>query len=98
MFTVGERAFGVSVSMDHIEGRNGKEPLQAAEISPVLQERCCRLAQALHLDFAQLHILKTDQGQEYCFDVNSFPIYDLCEEPLQESITAALAELLEKGD
>lgn len=97
VFTVGERAFGASVPMDPIAGRNGKEPLQAAEISPALQVRCCRLAQALHLDFAQLHILKTDQGEEYCFDVISFPIYDPCEDSLQESITAALAELLEKG-
>lgn len=98
VFTVGERAFGASVHIDHIAGRNGKAALQAAELSPVLQERCGRLAQALRLDFAQLSILKTEQGEVYCFDVNGFPVYDPCEEPLQESIATALAELLEKGD
>ena len=98
VFTVGDSVFGASGRIALGTEENGRVPLQAAELTPALHERCYRLAQALHLDFSHIHLLQTEQGDEYCFDLSAFPVYDQCEGHLQERITSALGELLEKGD
>jgi hypothetical protein len=84
VFTVGDRAFGASDQSDLTEGGNAKVSPQAFALSPELRERCCLLAQALSLDFSQMQLLRTEQGEVYCFDVSIFPTYDNCEERLQE--------------
>jgi hypothetical protein len=98
VFTVGDRSFGSSFCVETIAGEIRKTNTQTVELSPILQEKCCKLAQALHLEFAQFYLLQTNDGKNYCFDVKDFPTYEQCDEQLQEDITAALAELLKKGN
>lgn len=93
-FVAGNSVLGSSFWFDSQAGI----PFQAVELSLELQEQCCKLAQALQFKFMQIRILQTEQGESYCYDISEFPSYAQCEKLLQEKITIALAELLEKGE
>ncbi len=97
-FTIGDRVFGALLPVKSMPGEIGKTNIQTFEPSLMLQEKCRRLAQALHLDFGQFYLLQTHEGEEYCFEVRNFPTYEYCDEILQDNITATLGELLKKGN
>jgi hypothetical protein len=98
LFTVGDRAFGTLAPAELLGGGSDQGPLRAVELSVWLQERCCRLARAFRLDFAQLQLLRTERGELYCLDLSALPDPSRCGPPLQQQITAALATLLLGGD
>lgn len=97
-FVAGSKVFGASFWFNSPAGGKQMLPFPEAKLSPELQERCYKLARTLKLDFLQLRWLQTEANQAYCFDVSEFPTYFQCEKPLQEKITTALADLLQKGD
>jgi hypothetical protein len=98
VFTVGNRAFGGVAPAGCYAQEGSQLSLQPCVLAEDIQERCCRLARAFHVDFAQLSLLQTPENAWYCFDVSTFPVYTQCETALQEAITRALADLLISGD
>jgi hypothetical protein len=94
VFVVDNRVFGSSFWFNSQIGVN----FPKTELSPELQEQCCKLAQVLELDFMQVRLVQTEQSEAYCYDINEFPSYIQCDKELQEGIKTALAELLEKGN
>lgn len=97
-FVVGNRVFGASFWFEPLAEEKQKMPFQRIELTPKLQEQCCKLAQELQLDFLQIRLLQTESSEAHCFDVNEFPSYVQCEKQLQEEIVTALAQLLQKED
>jgi hypothetical protein len=98
VITVGDQAFGVEVCATRLGEERSRGPLQTVEPSSRLRTECCRLARAFHLEFAQFEVVQSGTGERYCLDVSPWPTLDACAEPLQESIVASLAQLLEGGD
>jgi len=97
-FVVGNKVFGASFWFESLAGEKQKMPFQAVELPAKLQEQCCKLAQALKLDFLQVRLLQTEPNEVFCFDVSDFPFYVQCENLLQKEIVTALVDLLEKCD
>jgi hypothetical protein len=94
VFTVGDQAFGMRAPLGLGVGRGGEGSVRSAELSPALRARCCQLARAFGLDFAEIQLLHGERGETYCLDLGIMPDYARCEEALQEQITAALVTLL----
>jgi hypothetical protein len=96
--TVGDQAFAAEAYATHLGEERSRAPLQTVEPSSTLRTECCRLARAFQLEFAQFEVVQTGTGERYCLDVSPWPALGACAEPLQESIVASLAQLLEGGD
>jgi hypothetical protein len=97
VFALGGRAFAASLPLEDRPGADPPAPYCSVALSPALQARCCRLAQAYGWEFAQIDMVRADDETLYCLDIHAFPQYDRCEAPLQQAITTTLAELLERG-
>ncbi|RMF89499.1 MAG: hypothetical protein D6736_08305 [Nitrospinota bacterium] len=97
VFVVGQQVFGATPQSALLEEGIGEPLLQPVELSPTLQQRCCRLVQGLQIDFAQLCLLQAER-EVYCFDIHLLPQYEQCDSRLQERIAAALATLLSPGE
>ncbi|MDQ7993049.1 MAG: hypothetical protein AAGC63_15995 [Propionicimonas sp.] len=68
--------------------------MRAVELPPAVAERCVAVAAALDLPFAGIDLLRDDDGNWWCFEVNPSPAYSCFEEPTGLPIAAALARWL----
>src|SRR5262245_14404087 len=63
VFTVGKRAFTAALPPAGHIAAESQQRWTAVTLPPHVQERCSRLARALQLDFAQVHVVLTASGE-----------------------------------
>lgn len=92
---VGQEVFACEVTGSTLDDRyrvNGEPAaITPVELPAAVAERCVAVAAALDLPFAGVDLLRDDEGQWWCFEVNPSPEYSSFEPPTGPTIAAALA-------
>jgi len=99
---VGRQVLACEVSSRTIDYRYS-EGEQAAEMTPIalpdaVRERCVMLADELDLPLAGIDLLRDEDDQWWCFEVNPSPAYNCFEEPTGLPIARSLATWLAGRD
>ncbi|HKA21078.1 MAG TPA: glutathione synthase [Blastocatellia bacterium] len=100
--TVGDEAFATLVHSEAVDYRYARREGQTVEMEPMtlpydVLEGCRRIARRLDLLFAGIDFKLTPDGDFYCFEVNPSPGFIFYEQHSGQPISAALADLLLKG-
>ncbi|MCS3737445.1 ATP-grasp domain-containing protein [Mucilaginibacter dorajii] len=96
---VGQRAIATKICSNAIDYRyaraEGKQTtLEAYDLPAHLAEKCIALAHGLHLPFAGIDLMITNDGRTICFEVNPSPGYSYYELNTGQLISHALADYL----
>ncbi|WP_184547498.1 ATP-grasp domain-containing protein [Mucilaginibacter sp. FT3.2] len=96
---VGQIAIATKICSDAVDYRyasaEGKNTsLEPYQLPANLAEKCVALAHQLHLPFAGIDLMITDDGRTICFEVNPSPGYTYYEQNTGQLISHALADYL----
>ena len=91
---VGTRLFASQILSEAVDYRYSPACIEACELPDDVAERCLRLSQVLDLNLAGLDLLKTPEGEWYCFEINPSPAYSYYESATGQLISLAIANLL----
>ncbi len=99
---VGQRVIATRIRSDAVDYRYAAQEGKSTELEPCclpddVAEKCVRLAHALHLPFAGIDLMTTDDGRTICFEVNPSPGYSYYEQHTGQRISHALADYLAAG-
>ena len=99
---VGEQAIATKICSDAVDYRYAAEEGKSATLEPYrlshdVATKCVALANALHLPFAGIDLMMTDDGRTICFEVNPSPGYSFYEQHTGQPISRALADYLAFG-
>lgn len=99
---VGRQVIATQIATPSVDyryaGRDGNAvTMQAHELPPDVAAACLRLATALELPLVGIDLLRTADGQYYCFEANAMPAFAYFEHHSGQPISRALAELLQRG-
>jgi len=72
----------------------GDKPRPVQRTASTIKSQAKSLVAELGLVFASVDVICADDGPVYCLDVNEFPIYNDCTDPIQREITSALVNAL----
>jgi hypothetical protein len=95
---LGDRVFAAQIVSDQIDYRYGRSTITPAELPPDVAQRCRRLTAMLGLHLAGIDLMRSDQGEWFCFEVNPSPGYPYYEAAGGPSIGAALARFMIDAD
>ena len=91
---VGDRVLAVRIESDQLDYRYGRSTIVEAELPPDVAERCRRLTKLLGLHFSGIDLMRTGEGEWYCFEVNPSPAFSYFEAASGQPIAAALARFM----
>lgn len=96
---IGGAVFPTEIESTHVDyryaKRNGGETrLKAITLPRPVRARCVALARALGLDFAGIDLMRTGNGDFYCFEVNPQPAFSYFEANTGQPIARAVARHL----
>lgn len=98
---VGKRVFASRVVSEATDYRYGVAIYEFAELPNVLENSCVSLSESLGLKLAGIDLIRTSEGEWFCFEVNPSPAYSVYENSTGQPISLAIAEFLsstcEKG-
>jgi glutathione synthase/RimK-type ligase-like ATP-grasp enzyme len=103
---IGRAAFATEIESTHIDYRyakrqGGETSLKAIILPRPVRTRCVALAKALGLDFAGIDLMRTEDGEYYCFEVNPQPAFSYFEansgQPIARAVARHLAGLPHKS-
>ena len=101
--TVGDELFATRVRSDAVDYRYGARDghdvaMEPTEVPDTVAAACLRLARRLDLLLTGIDLKMTPDGDFYCFEVNPSPGFLFYEQRARQPISAALAELLKRGE
>jgi glutathione synthase/RimK-type ligase-like ATP-grasp enzyme len=96
---VGQRAIATKICSDAVDYRYARAEGKSTTLEPYnlpahLAEKCVALAHSLHLPFAGIDLMITNDGRTICFEVNPSPGYSYYEQNTGQLISHALADYL----
>jgi glutathione synthase/RimK-type ligase-like ATP-grasp enzyme len=96
---VGQRTIATKICSDATDYRYARTEGKTTSLEPFvlsesLAEKCVSLAHGLHLPFAGIDLMITDDGRTICFEVNPSPGYSYYEQSTGQLISHALADYL----
>lgn len=96
----GDAVFATSIASTAVDyryaARDGHDiSLEATALPPDIEDRCRKLTATLGLAFAGIDLKRTQEGEWYCFEVNTSPGYSYFQEqsgqPIADGLVAYLA-------
>lgn len=96
LFATRIRSAAVDYRYAHQQGATAE--MEPTELPPPIAEACLRLATMLGLVIAGIDLKETPDGAYYCFEINPSPGFAYYEQRTGQPISAALADLLRRGD
>jgi len=88
----------VRIESDQLDYRYGKSSMTVAELPLEVAEKCRRLTAMLGLYFSGIDLMRTPQGDWYCFEVNTSPAFTYFESLSGQRISIALADFMIDAD
>jgi len=100
--TVGDQVFATRVYAEAVDYRYATREGRTVEMEPTVLPQdvaaaCLRLAHQLDLVLTGIDLKETPEGDYYCFEVNPSPGFLYYEQSSGQPISAALANLLQRG-
>ena len=100
--TVGDQLFATRVHTEGVDYRyasreGGTVSMEPATLRPEVADSCRKLARQLGLLLTGIDLKETPDGAYYCFEVNPSPGFLYYEQHTRQPISAAVAELLQRG-
>lgn len=100
--TVGDEVFATLVHSEAVDYRYARREghtveMEATTLPSEVHHACLKIARKLDLLFAGIDLKVTPDGEYYCFEVNPSPGFIFYEQHSGQPISAALADLLLKG-
>jgi len=81
----------VRIASDSLDYRYGKTTMEPVELPYNVEEKCYQLNAMLGLHFSGIDLMRTDDDEWYCFEVNPSPAYSYFElnggVPISEALT-----------
>ncbi len=101
--TVGDRYFATRIRSSAVDYRyaskeGAETSMEPAVLPAAIADSCFRIARHHGLLVAGIDLEETPDGQYYCFEVNPSPGFLYYEQYTGQPISAAIAELLHRGD
>jgi glutathione synthase/RimK-type ligase-like ATP-grasp enzyme len=90
--------YAVRIESDSLDYRYGQTTMMAEELPDDVAQKCYRINEMLGLHFSGIDLMRTGQGEWYCFEVNPSPAYSYFQLNSGVHISAALARLLMDAD
>jgi glutathione synthase/RimK-type ligase-like ATP-grasp enzyme len=99
---VGGAVFATEIVSTHIDYRyahkqGGETRLAAFSLPAPVRARCIALARGLGLPFAGIDLMRTGEGEYYCFEVNPQPAFSYYQSNTGQPIAKAVARYLLGG-
>ncbi|MDF2431382.1 MAG: hypothetical protein JWP44_1013 [Mucilaginibacter sp.] len=99
---VGYHAIATKICSDAVDYRYAHSEGKTTELEPFkmsddVAEKCISLAHSLHLPFAGIDLMITNDGRTICFEVNPSPGYSYYELNTGQLISHALADYIGQG-
>jgi ribosomal protein S6-L-glutamate ligase RimK-like protein len=96
---VGGAAFATEIASTHVDYRyasqeGGETRLSAISLPRPVRARCLALSRALGLAFSGIDLMRTADGEYYCFEVNPQPGFSYYESHTGQPIAKAVARYL----
>jgi len=96
---VGGAVFATEIASTHVDYRyasrdGGETRLTAISLPGAVRARCVALARGLRLPFAGIDLMRTPDGDYYCFEVNPQPGFSYYESNTGQPIARAVARYL----
>jgi glutathione synthase/RimK-type ligase-like ATP-grasp enzyme len=88
----------VRIESDQVDYRYGRSSMTVAELPAEIAEKCRRLTAMLGLYFSGIDLMRTAEGDWYCFEVNTSPAYPYFESGSGQRISVALADFMVDAD
>jgi glutathione synthase/RimK-type ligase-like ATP-grasp enzyme len=88
----------VRLESDQLDYRYAKTTMVPVELPPDVADKCRRLNAVLGLHFSGIDLMRTPDGEWYCFEVNTSPGYSYFEWGSGQPISAALAKFMIDAD
>jgi len=86
--------YAVKITSDSLDYRYGKTTMEAVELPFGVAEKCYQLNAMLGLHFSGIDLMRTDDDEWYCFEVNPSPAYSYFQLNSGLPISAALAKFM----
>lgn len=99
---VDRKVFPTEIESTHLDYRyanreGGRTSLRAVRLPAEIRARCVALAKGLGLSFAGIDLMRTADGDYYCFEVNPQPAFSYFEANSGQPIAMAVARHLAGG-
>lgn len=91
---VGSEILAVRIESDQLDYRYGRTRMIATTLPVEIAQRCRRLTEMLGLHFSGIDLMRTPQGEWFCFEVNPSSGYSYFEELGGQAIGGALARFM----
>jgi len=91
---LGNEVFAVRITSDSLDYRYGQTTMDAAVLPEAVAEKCLRVNKMLGLHFSGIDLMRTDDDEWYCFEVNPSPAYSYFEYNSGLPISRALARFM----
>ncbi len=95
---VGSEVLAVRIESDQLDYRYGRTSMIATTLPVEVEQRCQQLTAMLGLYFSGIDLMRTPQGEWFCFEVNPSPGYPYFEMLGGQAIDAALARFMMEAD
>ncbi len=86
--------YTVKITSDSLDYRYGKTTMEGVELPTAVADTCYRLNAMLGLHFSGIDLMRTDDGEWFCFEVNPSPAYSYFQLNSGLPISAALAKFM----
>lgn len=91
---IGSEVLAVRIDSDQLDYRYGRTRMIATTLPVVIAQRCRRLTATLGLHFSGIDLMRTPQGEWFCFEVNPSPGYPYFEMLGGQAIGTAFARFM----
>jgi glutathione synthase/RimK-type ligase-like ATP-grasp enzyme len=88
----------VRITSDSLDYRYGKTAMEPVELPYYVEQQCYQLNNMLGLHFSGIDLMRTDDGEWYCFEVNPSPAYSYFQLNGGVAISEALAKFMMDAD
>jgi glutathione synthase/RimK-type ligase-like ATP-grasp enzyme len=95
---LGDEVFAVRIESSQLDYRYGDTTMVAAELPAEVAQKCRRLSSMLGLHFSGIDLMRTPEGEWFCFEVNPSPAYSYFEASSGQPISTALARFMMDAD
>jgi glutathione synthase/RimK-type ligase-like ATP-grasp enzyme len=90
--------YTVRIESDSLDYRYGQTTMVAEELPFDIAQKCYHINEILGLHFSGIDLMRTDDDEWYCFEVNTSPAYSYFELSSGLPISRALAKVLIEAD
>jgi len=93
-----DQIFAVRIESDSLDYRYGRTSMMAEDLPYDVSQKCYRINKLLGLHFSGIDLIRTNDDEWYCFEVNPSPGYSYFELNGGQPISTALARFLMNAD